>query len=62
MGSRRKVVRKVARKTVRREKKSEKAASRKGPQVSMCCSFIGTFAHVQGVFAYVQLVPYVLPA
>jgi len=31
---------------------------RKRAQRSMCCTFIGAFAHV----LYVQLVPYVLPA
>jgi len=34
----------------------------KAPQESMCCPFIVVFAHAQGVFAYAQFVPYVLPA
>jgi len=29
---------------------------------SMCCPFIGTFAHAQSVSAYVQFLPCVLPA
>jgi len=29
---------------------------------SMCCPFIGAFAYAQGMSAYVQFVPCVLPA
>jgi len=35
--------------------------SKRAPR-SMCCSFIGAFAHVQSTSVYVQFVPYMLPA
>jgi len=34
----------------------------KRAQRSMCCPFIGAFAHAQSVSVYLQFVPYVLPA
>jgi len=35
--------------------------SKRAPR-SMCCPFIGAFAHAQSMSTYVQFVPYVLPA
>jgi len=53
-------VRKAVRKNKRREGIS--GEKEKAPQGSMCCPFIGAFAHAQGVFVYVLFVPYLLPA
>jgi len=38
-----------------------KEESKRAPR-SMCCPFLGAFAHVQSMSTYVQFVPYVLPA